>query len=627
MNKPTLLICAALYTGSAGATIYTYTNDTTVGNSIPLGYTVPVPVESLTPIDGFRTYQSLHARHQQMASESDFIRGQIIGQTFDGEDIWLYTVSDEDSDTYSGATEAATLINGGIHAREWQSPEAVTGFIEALYENRNNAHVEAYLVDNVKMGFIPVLNIDGFKQTQRHPEQVTNTVSTPRDGRMRRKNMRGVDHSLETDQGNLKGVDLNRNSEPYWATTTSSSSLPNSLVYHGTGPASEPEIQALVAAANEAPAGRLRLYLDVHSFTQVYLTPMTGNDRRNAITASLMGTMRLVNNHKYAYSASTAGRGIGTTADYFAAVHEVPSATLETEPTGFGASDYGANGVSHDGFILPNSEVRRMVKETTFATLTGFYTQAEKPILQGVKIRNIATGELVVNGQWQRAANGREKVFEQNQTLANNTQYEVSLVFNKPMRHLQNDQAAELPSIPVQMNPTVQWMGLDNAGNDIQTDIDVSQGSWQLAQQTDAAAGYNRYKTDTFTFNLNLEQTLDWSQLARMALSVNVMDMVRQPLDANPATVVDWDEGNWRGYENSAGEDQDNGGVDNSFRLIDDGSELFASAPPPVTPTPPTTPTPPAANTSSGGGSFGGIFMGLLVLIRVRRRQKYLIKC
>ncbi|NQZ12098.1 MAG: hypothetical protein HRT35_33520, partial [Algicola sp.] len=344
------------------------------------------------------------------------------------------------------------------------------------------------------------------------------------------------------------------------------------------------------------------------------------NTRRNAITASLMGTMRLVNNLKYAYGPSTAGRGIGTTADYFAAVHEIPSATLETEPSQFGASDYGANGVSHDGFILPNSQVRRMVKETTFATLTGFYTQAEKPILQAVKIRDAVTGERVVDGQWQRATTGREKVFEQNQTLANNTEYEVSLVFNKPMRHLQNNEVANLPSITVQTNPNVQWYGADNAGNEIQTDIDVSQGSWQLTPKTDTAAGYNRYKTDTFTFTVNLEQTLDWTQLARMALSVDTVDMVNQRLDANPASVVDWDEGNWSGYENSAGEDQDSGGVDNSFRLIDDGSDLFVAAP---TPTPPTTqaPTPPTTNTSSGGGSFGGILLGLLVLIGVRRKR------
>ena len=258
-----------------------------------------------------------------------------------------------------------------------------------------------------------------------------------------------------------------------------------------------------------------------------------------------------------------------------------------------------------------------MVRETTFATLTGFYTQAEKPILQAVKIRDIATGEWVVDGQWLRATTGREKVFEQNQTLANDTEYEVSLVFNKPMRHLQNDQVANLPSIEVQTNPNVQWYGVDNAGNDIQTDIDVSQGSWALTPKTDTAAGYNRYKTDTFTFTLSLEQTLDWTQLARMALSVDTVDMVRQQLDANPASVVDWDEGNWRGYENSAGEDQDSGG----FRLIDDGRDVFVAAPPPVTPIPPTTPTPPASNTSSGGGSFGGILLGLLVLIGVRRRR------
>lgn len=616
--------CIALFCAASAnsADIFTYTESQTGPSNIALGYTVPLPVDSLTPIDGFRSYQSLHARHQQMTSDSEFISAQIIGQTFNGQDIWMYTVSDLNSQTQSGAEEASVLINGGIHAREWQTPEAVTGFIEELYNKRDENYIAAYLVDNLQMNFIPVLNIDGFKQTQQFANQVTQSPAQPRDGRMRRKNRRDVDTDLNTDVDNLLGIDLNRNSQHFWAASNSSSSNPASLVYHGQTAASEPEIQALVNAALLSPSDRLRLFIDVHSFTQIYFTPMTMNSRRNAITTQVMGAMRSANNFKYAYGPGNSGTGIGTTADYFANEFEIPSTTLETEPTGNGAADYGGNGVSHDGFILPNSQVRRMVKETTHATLTGFYAQAEKPILQKVIIRDSSSGETLVNGGWVRTSGGRELSFEQNQTLAANTDYQISLVFNKPMRWTgDSGQVSHFPSFITQLEPTVQWLGADNENNQIAIDLDPSNGSWQQQKATSIAAGYHKYKTDTYTFTANIANSIDGQNFKRMALSVKVSDMLNQALDTNPATVVDWHDGAWSEYENESGEVGDAGGQDKSFRLIDDGSDLYAIPEQPTTDEP-TTPTNPTTGELGGGGGSLSWFSPMLLLLGLRRRRR-----
>lgn len=610
-------LTAALSGNANGANIFTYTELFQGVNQIALGYPVPVPVDSLTPIDGFRNYSSLKARHQQMATDADFIQGHIIGQTIEGEDIWMYTVSDSDDDTLSGAVEASTLINGGIHAREWQSPEAVTGFIEQLYDHHDNQYIEQYLIDSLKMSFIPVLNVDGFKQTQRFPTQVTASTGSPRDGRMRRKNKRGVDNDINTDSDNLFGIDLNRNNDPFWAATTASSSDPASIVYHGQAAASEPEIQALQQAAALSPADRLRLYLDVHSFTQIYFTPLTGNTRRDQITQQVMSAMRGANNFKYAYGPSNPGSGIGTTADYFAHAYNIPSATLETEPGQNGAADYGGNGVSHDGFILPDSQVRRMVREVSFATLTGFYTQAEKPILQQVTMRNVDTGEIVVDGSWQRSSNGRALQFTQNNALAQNTSYEISLTFNKPMRWVgDSGQVSHFPSMITTLEPSVQWRGEDNSGNAIEIALNTTGGSWQQTQASAQSAGFKHYKTDTFTFTSDFGSALDWQNLKYLALAVDTTDMVNQRLDANPATVVDWQDGSWRGYETFNGDELDSGGLDRSFRLVDDGSDLFPSTggggETPTTPTNPTTPSEPVL---SGGGGSLGLFTGLLLML------------
>jgi hypothetical protein len=49
-----------------GDVIFTYTANDNAGTNIALGYPPPVPVASLTPVAGFREYDSLFARHQSL---------------------------------------------------------------------------------------------------------------------------------------------------------------------------------------------------------------------------------------------------------------------------------------------------------------------------------------------------------------------------------------------------------------------------------------------------------------------------------------------------------------------------------------------------------------------------------
>ena len=119
------------------AETFTYTDTTTGDNLVPLGYEVPLPIDSLTPIDGFRTYESLDLRHQQLSAQTSLFAQVQVGQTYNGRAIWAYVLSDDDNFSVSGSLEGSALINGGIHAREWQSPEALTGYMERLYVTVN----------------------------------------------------------------------------------------------------------------------------------------------------------------------------------------------------------------------------------------------------------------------------------------------------------------------------------------------------------------------------------------------------------------------------------------------------------------------------------------------------------
>lgn len=575
------------------------------GTRIALGYPVPQPVDTPLPFNGFRSYAGLHMRHQDLAATTPWVHGHVVGSTHRGRSIWAYQLGDADLQTPYGAPEQAMLVNGGIHAREWQSPEVSTGIIERIALTENDVLVD-YLRENANLLVLPVLNVDGFLQTQRFPslnwigDDPRSPETWPRDGRMRRKNMRGADEDLYTEFDHLQGVDLNRNNAPYWASTDRSSYDPEELVHHGAGAASEAEIRALDAAAQLGPAANLAMFTDVHSYSQVHFWNRNNNSRLTALTERLLDTF--TDHHRqfpagkfyYFDSATAAPRnsGIGTTAEYFTYTYQVPSWTLEVEPSGGehpglpgGGADYGGLGRNgHDGFILPDSQVERVRTELAQTFAVAFYQQAGPPAIHALRLVDEATGAVVYESEWDPVGEtGRQLHSFQSQPLQLDRDYRAWVAWNKPMRWRILGEIAPLPGQSV-VNTQLLSRSVDSEAGDLTAEF--GEASW-LDLPGAAPTGYLRYRDDAVAWSLRFpgdatnRATAGGGALAR--LGVFTRDMVGLGSDGDPATVARWQNGAWAGYEDSDGLDGgDLGGSDstNAFTLsADDLGDPFVVEP------------------------------------------------
>lgn len=565
-------LLAAASVSAQTAQLRTYTHVEAGSGQIPLGYPVPQPIASLTPVDGFRDYASLEARLQSLALGRPEVAAHAVGSTIHGRSLWAYTVGTAGTDV-EGRPPAAFFINATTHAREWAAPEVATGLVERMAASAaaGDRGLAGFLLDNTRLVIIPVHNIDGLLQTQRFPSLVLvgqdpcSPSGWPRDGRMRRKNMRGADESLATVGDHLNGVDLNRNHPPLWRTSvfstgcgSGSSNNPNSLVFHGAAAHSEPENQALRQAATLAPASRIRLGIDIHSYARVFFSSNTARTRLNDIQRKLIAAVgahhaaqpthdRAVNGVTYTDVPDPPNRGIGAAAEYFAYEWLVPAWTLELEP-GSGGQEYGGFGVSHDGFILPASQARRVREAWAESHLVAFYYMAGPPHLARVRLLDAATGQLLREHRWDYdpQTQRRVAVASGDGRIAPGQALIAQLSFNKPMRHRINGEVAALPGQPMPAPPAVAWVG--DSGRTV---LDSAAGAWGGAQTR------LRYDDDTYAFSFNAP-----AGRGAFALEVVARDMVGLALDADPQTPVDWQAGAWAAYEGDDSSAGDVGGAD-----------------------------------------------------------------
>jgi MYXO-CTERM domain-containing protein len=613
--KPTVAAVLAAFACCAQAQLLTLTEAGSGENEVPLGYPVPQPVDSLDAVDGFRSYESLRARLAALALDSADISEQRVGSTRENRDILAYVLGDADATTPEGLPEPAALINGTIHAREWASPEVVAGLIERFAERAGDGGLYRYLLDHLKLIVIPVLNVDGFVHTQRTPALALNSEAGdaipagvppeyrnyPRDGRLRRKNMRDVDGDVcpAVAAGCMNGVDLNRNSDsPFFGSLNQNSDNPQSIVYRGPSRASEPETLALYAAADLGPRERLRFYVDVHSFARLFFGVNTGAARRDAITATLVQRMSAATGKgasHYPYDATPPGYGIGSTDEYFGYGLQIPAYTLEIEPRS-SAAEYGGFGYHHDGFILPDSEIARVREELADALVLGLYRMAGPPALIRAEIRERDGDRVVYRAHWQLSGPGRTLQTEIAEPLAAQTGYRLWLAFNKPMR-VRNATGTVIayPGQAAPLTPAIAIEGVSAGGAVFREDLTTGIQGWRGDGET------LRYADDAYALDFELPGSLPLAAARRLNLRVDVQDLSGQALDADPATPTLWQAG-WSGYEDGDGrDDTDTGGADRSLRLVDDG-------------------TPPDQGGSGGGGAFGGL-AGLAALWLARRRR------
>ncbi|MFP5304334.1 MAG: M14 family metallopeptidase [Gammaproteobacteria bacterium] len=618
-----------LYIAAADGQVLRFTEDRYGDKLVPLGYPVPLPVESLSAVDGFRSYASLQAQLSALALTSADIVEEAIGTTIAGRAIYAYRLGDADTTTAEGFAEPSALINGTIHPREWASPEVVAAVVERFAERANDGGFYRYLLDNLSLVIIPVLNVDGFLQTQRYPDETLQTEfpddpqpreqtnqppeyrNYPRDGRMRRKNMRGVDEVLcaageagcVTD--GMLGVDLNRNSDSqFFDSGNQNSDYPRSLLYHGGSRGSEPETQALYAAAALAPRSRLRFYSDTHSFGRVFFGVNTGNPRRDAITRTLAERMSAATGGvgRYPYDPTPPDYGIGSTDEYFGFGEQIPTYTLEIEPTVNGAADYGAFGYHHDGFILPAAQIARVRRELADAYSLGLYRMAGPPTLLAAEIRRVDSGEIVYAARWQRSGDSRTQQIDAQTALAADVDYRLWLAFDKPMRV--RDAQGNVVAFRGQtatLAPSIAIEGLSASGASFAQNLAATADGWR-ASGSGAPDGTLRYADDAYAIDFRLPASLPLANARRINLRVDVQDASGQKLDANPATPIDWSAG-WTGYDDEQGRsDTDTGGADRTLRIIDDGS--------------------PEPGGGGGGGAFGALGLIAVLLLRALRSAR-----
>jgi len=608
-----------------GDVVFTYTEDDNLGTNIALGYPPPVPVASLTPVAGFRDYDSLFAEHQSLLTLNGDVDGEVVGRTQAGRDIWAYQIGDANATTAEGFAEPAVLVNGGIHAREWQTPEAVTAVFETLVAGKADQGFFRYLVDNLNTVLVPVLNVDGFIQTQAYPVNATADRDQPRDGRMRRKNLHDpvsddvVDADLDTVADNFYGVDLNRNSPQGFAQSGGSSSSTTSLIYRGAAANSEPEIRALQAAAALGPESRLRFYSDTHSFGQDYLAPRPDNARLNAITQVLAQRMLAASGRTYRYGPDPVGStGIGTTADYFAFTYDIPSWTLELEPEN-GGQDYGGLAThGHSGFILPADEAPRMRDDVVRQYLLGFYRQSGPPAAIAAEIRDRTSGAVVYRAHWDRSGStARTLAVDVNEALLPGGEYRLWVAFNKPMR-IRNGAGVVVSYAGQAPGAAVGPVTLEFPSLAAGDDVSLGGAAAWLDQPGGAPDGYLRYADDAFAVDFTVPDTLSLESAAPAALLLGQQDLAQMLLDGDPASAVDWGGGAWLRYDDVSGVGGDIGGQDCSFRPF--VAPAAGAAPPAAAAcreqaAPPPPPPPPAR--SGGGGDGSGllaILFGLLAL-------------
>jgi len=239
------------------------------------------PAATDAGIPGFACYRTVEETYNDLAALADAYPD--LAQWVDIGDSWDKTVPDNAIDGYdlqalvvtnhgSNAPKSVLYLMAAIHSRELATAELVTRFGERLVTEYGQDPDITWLLDNNEVHILPMANPDGRK----FAEQLAYW----------RKNTNNLDGCLDPES---YGVDLNRNSSFKWNQCEGyncSSSMACGITFRGSGPASEPEVQAfqeygLSLFADQrgpdddaaAPDDATGLFLTIHSYGKLVLYP------------------------------------------------------------------------------------------------------------------------------------------------------------------------------------------------------------------------------------------------------------------------------------------------------------------------------------------------------------------
>jgi hypothetical protein len=492
----------------------------------------------------FHNYEETLAEFTRLASEhANLARLVTLGLSYEGRRIFALKISNSPESDDPGKPDV--LITGCHHAREWISVEPPVYFANQFINGYDSDDAIRHLVDNLEIWIVPILNPDGLTFSQGSPNDSADST------RLWRKTRRPV--SPEGCSAGI-GVDLNRNYDyqwrlpgdepcPVYSDDVGASDNPESEIYRGNKPESEPEIKALKTLIDD-PQHQFRAHLDYHNYSQLILYPWgyqpfdpPDEDTFIALASQMSREIIRVDRRTYRPTQSVdLYSTTGSSIDYAYGVNRVAAPFLiEMRPTS-------------GRFDIPESQIEPINRENWAAARALLRWAVGPPILKSVKAyqqsRDGSFSRLVYSARWVEkdgSSSERELITDTRFPGLESGPLQVRLQFSSSM-----DASA----------PPVVRLGRSDTFDELQF---ASVGSNQGWQKTE-------YANDTWTGEAIIPPIDERQEAWR--LSASASDQISLRLDALPQTIADYGvgTGRWRSYEDQNGEGSE-GGVDREHLL------------------------------------------------------------
>ncbi|HEV8487364.1 MAG TPA: M14 family metallopeptidase [Blastocatellia bacterium] len=508
----------------------------------------------------FHSYEETLAEFTELAQANPNIARFVnLGLTYEGRQIFALKITRDPA--INDSTKPEVLVTGCHHAREWISVEPPVFFAKQLINGYGSSDSMKYIVDNLQIWIVPIVNPDGLTFSQGQQNDVTDGV------RLWRKNRRPI--SVDG-CGSGVGADLNRNYDfqwrlrgddpcPMYSDDMGGSDDPKNEVYRGPRAGSELEVKAIKSLVDD-PQHHFRAELDYHNYSQLILYPwgyQTDSAPDAANLAQLGQRMSdeifKVNQVRYkSQQAISLYETTGASVDYSYGANSIPASyTVEMRPTCC-------------NFNVPENEISQVNEENWAGARLLLDWAAGPPILVSVKAYQRApdgtTTKLVYAAHWQKSAGtegGRQFVVDTRFPGLEPGRMILQLQFSK--------------SMPTGVDPHAV-LGRTAPPDELRVvAADQTQG-WQRTA----------YSGDTWVGEVLIPQDAD--QINPWLLAVAAADANGFKLDALPATVAGYATGtnSWLNYEdsNNAGSE---GGTDTVHALAPtlrgDSLEVFVASP------------------------------------------------
>lgn len=299
----------------------------------------------------YHNYAEMNAEiDQRLAAYPSIMRKQVIGQSYQGRDIYAIKISDN---VATDEAEPEVLFTHHQHAREHLTVEMALYLIRELGSGYGTDSRITNIVNSREIWIIPDLNPDGGEY-----DIATGSYRSWRKNRQPNSGSSAV------------GTDLNRNWAYRWGCCGGSSGTTSSETYRGASAESAPEVKVVADFVRSRVVGgaqQIKAAIDFHTYSELVLWPFgyTTADTTTGMTADDNAAFKAVGQKMAASNGYTAEQSSdlyitdGSIDDYLWGTHKIFGYTYEMYPTSS----------SGGGFYPPDEVIERETSRNEDAVL------------------------------------------------------------------------------------------------------------------------------------------------------------------------------------------------------------------------------------------------------------------